>query len=128
MVSAITKGVKITVATHYQEDYSQPLRNEYLFAYRITIENQSELTVKLLRRHWYIFDSMGEYKEVEGEGVVGRQPVLEPGESYSYTSGCNLQSAIGQMHGTYLMQDAQSERLFPVTIPEFQLIAPLKLN
>lgn len=128
MGTAITKGVKITVEIRYQEDYSQPRRNEFLFAYRIIIENLSEQTLKLLRRHWYIFDSMGEYKEVEGEGVVGRQPILAPGEEYAYTSGCNLQSAMGRMHGTYLMQDTQTQRLFPVTIPEFELIAPFKLN
>lgn len=78
MVSKISEGVEISVETFYQADYSNPLNSEYMFAYRITIENHNNFTVKLLRRHWFIFDSNGEHREVEGEGVVGVQPVLKP--------------------------------------------------
>jgi ApaG protein len=128
MVTKITEGVKISVETFYQEEHSQPLNNEFMFAYRITIENCSDNTVKLLRRHWYIFDSCGITREVEGEGVVGLQPVIEPGKSHQYISGSHLKTEIGKMYGTYLMERQIDGRKFKVNIPEFQLIAPFKLN
>jgi len=128
MITKITEGVKISVETFYQEEYSQPLNNEFMFAYRITIENGSEHTVKLLRRHWYIFDSCGVTREVEGEGVVGLQPVIEPNKSHQYVSGSHLKTEIGRMHGTYLMERLLDGRRFNVNIPEFQLVAPFKLN
>ncbi|MBK9731895.1 MAG: Co2+/Mg2+ efflux protein ApaG [Chitinophagaceae bacterium] len=128
MITKITAGVKISVETFYQEEYSQPLNNEFMFAYRITIENGSEQTVKLLRRHWYIFDSCGVTREVEGEGVVGLQPVIEPGKSHQYVSGSHLKTEIGHMHGTYLMERLIDGSQFEVNIPEFQLVAPFKLN
>jgi ApaG protein len=107
---------------------SSPIDAIYLFAYRITIENFSEIPVKLLRRHWYIIDTNGTYREVEGEGVVGQQPVIEPGKSYQYVSAANLKTDIGKMYGTYTMQDMYSQKLITVQIPEFQLIAPFKRN
>jgi ApaG protein len=128
MVTKITQGIKISVETFYQEEHSQPLNNEYMFAYRITIENQSEQTIQLLRRHWYVFDSNGVTREVEGEGVVGLQPVIEPGKSHQYVSGSHLKSEMGKMHGTYLMQDQENGRKFKVNIPEFHLVAPFKMN
>jgi ApaG protein len=82
MISKISEGVEISVEIFYQSDYSNPLNQEFMFAYRITIENHNNFTVKLLRRHWFIFDSNGEHREVEGEGVIGIQPVLKPGETY----------------------------------------------
>ena len=82
MVHQVTDGVSITVETFYQPSQSNPLSSEYLFAYRITIENLSTMPVKLLRRHWHIIDSNGSYREVEGDGVVGQQPVIEPDGSY----------------------------------------------
>jgi ApaG protein len=99
-----------------------------MFAYRITIENESEYAIKLLRRHWFIFDSVGEHKEVEGDGVVGKQPVIQPGEHHQYVSGCNLKSEMGTMRGTYQMQRLADGKLFDVVIPEFTLITPEKLN
>jgi ApaG protein len=128
MQTAITRGVKVSVETFYQPDYSNPGLQEYMFAYRITITNESEHAVQLLRRHWYIFDSFAETKEVEGEGVVGQQPVIEPGFSYQYISGCNLCTEIGKMYGTYLMQRLRDGKMFYVTIPEFHLAATMKLN
>ena len=100
----------------------------FFFAYKIIIENNSEFTVKLLRRHWYIYDSNAVVREVEGEGVVGQQPVLEPGESHEYVSGCNLKTGIGKMRGTYTMERLVDGSLFTVNIPEFVLIVPYKLN
>ncbi|RZK16118.1 MAG: Co2+/Mg2+ efflux protein ApaG, partial [Hymenobacter sp.] len=90
MPTTTTQGVTVTVTTNYLPDYSSPAQEHFVFAYRIDIRNNSEHTVKLLRRHWFISDANGTVREVEGEGVVGRQPVLEPGESHQYMSGCNL--------------------------------------
>jgi ApaG protein len=128
MVQQVTEGVSITVETFYQPAQSNPQSSEFLFAYRITIENLSTMPVKLLRRHWHILDSNGSYREVEGEGVVGQQPIITPGESYQYVSACNLRSEIGKMYGTYQMENLYNKKLLQVAIPEFQLIAPFKLN
>ena len=128
MVQQIPEGVSITVEVFYQAAQSNPLSSEYLFAYQITIENLSEIPVKLLRRHWHIADSNGSFREVEGEGVVGQQPLIEPGGSYQYVSACNLRSDMGKMWGTYQMESAYNKRLFKVHIPEFQMIAPFKMN
>ena len=118
----------MVVTTNYLPDYSSPAQQHFVFAYKITIENNSEFTVKLLRRHWHIFDSNNEVREVEGEGVVGQQPVLEPGETHQYVSGCNLKTGIGKMAGTFLMERLVDGKQFYATIPEFTLIVPYKLN
>lgn len=128
MAIQITNGVKISVETFFQENYSNPITGDFMFAYRISIENNNDFTVKLLSRHWYIFDSNQDMSEVQGDGVVGIQPVLKPGETHRYVSGCNLKSEIGKMWGTYTMQNREDNSLFEVNIPEFQLIAPYKLN
>ncbi len=128
MVSKISEGVEISVESYYQSDYSNPANNEYMFAYRITIENHNSFSVKLLRRQWKIFDSNGEYKDVEGEGVVGVQPVLQPSKQFQYVSGCNLRSELGRMFGTYEMENQNNKKVFEVKIPPFDLIAPLKMN
>lgn len=128
MVQQVTEGVSITVETFYQPAQSNPVGSEFLFAYRITIENLSDVPVKLLRRHWFINDSNGSLREVEGEGVVGQQPIIESGQSYQYVSAANLRSEIGKMYGTYQMENMYNKKLITVHIPEFQLIAPSKLN
>jgi ApaG protein len=128
MVSSVTEGVKVSVKTEYQSDYSSPLQAHYVFTYRITIENASDYTIQLLRRHWTIYDSNGTVREVEGEGVVGLQPVLEPGEVHQYVSGCNLRSSMGKMAGTYLVERIIDGKQVRVAIPEFTMIVPYKLN
>ena len=128
MISAVTEGVKVSVRTEYQPEYSSPMQAHYVFTYRITIENGSGYTVQLLRRHWMIHDSNGSVREVEGEGVVGQQPVLEPGEAHEYVSGCNLRSSVGKMVGTYLMERIIDGKQFRVTIPEFTMVVPFRLN
>jgi ApaG protein len=128
MVSKISEGIEISVETFYQPDYSNPVSGEYMFAYRITIENHNNFPVKLHRRHWYIIDSNGNNREVEGEGVVGVQPTLQPGERYQYVSGCNLRSEMGKMHGTYLMENLHNKTSFDVNIPVFEMIVPFKMN
>lgn len=128
MVSQTTKGVKISVETEYQEEYSIPAQSQYVFTYRIRIENTASYAVKLLRRNWVINDAAKPVREVEGEGVVGVQPVIEPGGFYEYVSGCNIQSGIGKMKGTYTMERIMDGKLFIVEIPEFTLLTPFKLN
>lgn len=128
MVQQITEGVNIKVETFYREEQSNPQTLDFLFAYRITIENLSDFPVQLLSRHWFIQDSTGVHREVQGEGVVGAQPLLMPSESYQYISAVDLNSEIGRMHGTYTMENKYDNRLFKVIIPEFQLVAPFKLN
>jgi ApaG protein len=128
MPTTTTQGVTVTVTTNYLPDYSSPAQEHFVFAYRIDIRNNSEYTVKLLRRHWFISDANGTVREVEGEGVVGRQPVLEPGESHQYMSGCNLKSGMGKMQGTYLMERLANGDQFQVNIPEFTLMVPYRMN
>jgi ApaG protein len=128
MIAEITQGIKVTVETEYQPSYSSPSQYHYVFTYRITIENQSDFTIQLLRRHWHIHDAGFTTREVEGEGVVGQQPVLEPGQSHQYVSGCNLKSGIGKMAGTYRMERVVDGATFQVAIPEFTMIAPIRLN
>jgi len=128
MVYQITEGVCITVETFYQSAHSNPINSEYLFAYRITIENQTQYPVKLLSRHWHIIDSNGSYREVQGEGVVGQQPIIEPGKTYQYSSAATLRSDVGKMYGDYLFENLFNKKKFTAKIPEFLLIAPGKLN
>ena len=128
MISKISEGITVSVETYYQPEYSNPVNGEYMFAYRITIENNNLFAVKLLRRHWHIYDSNGSLREVEGEGVVGVQPQINHGESYQYVSGCNLRSEIGKMYGTYQMENMNNKKQFDVVIPSFEMCAPFKLN
>lgn len=104
------------------------MNSEFMFAYKITIENNNNFPVKLLRRHWFIYDSNGSNREVEGEGVVGVQPVIDAGASYQYISGCNLRSEMGKMQGTYLLENVNNKKTFDVYIPSFEMFVPFKMN
>ena len=126
--TCVTNGIKVSVETFYQEDYSRPMENKYIFAYRITIHNMSENTVQLMRRHWYIIDSNGMTREVEGEGVIGQQPILAAGESHQYVSWSHLFTEIGKMYGHYLFVRQIDGEMFKAQIPEFQLTVPFKMN
>lgn len=128
MVSKISEGIEVSVETFYQPDYSNAVSGEFMFAYRITLENHNNFPVKLHRRHWYIIDSNGTNREVEGEGVVGVQPTLQPGERYQYVSGCNLHSEMGKMHGLYIMENLMDKATFEVKIPVFEMVVPFKMN
>jgi ApaG protein len=128
MVTKITEGVKVSVETIYQPEYSNPVNEHFMFAYRVKIENMGDYTVQLMSRKWSIFDSNGTKRQVEGEGVVGQQPIIEPGENHEYVSGCNLKTDIGTMKGSYEMVRVVDGQRFQVKIPEFQLIALYKLN
>jgi len=104
----------------YLEADSSPSNSQYLWAYRVVIENQGRETVQLLSRHWMITNSRGDLREVKGLGVIGKQPVLKPGESHEYTSGAPLDTPSGMMGGSYQMESASGER-FDVEIPTFSL-------
>lgn len=123
MVIAVTSGIQVSVEVTYQSEFSSPHQHHFVFTYKVTIENKSNQTVQLLRRRWEIFDAAETKKIVEGDGVVGQQPILEPGESHSYVSGCNLKSGFGKMTGVYGMEKLFDGTKFDVVIPEFQMIA-----
>lgn len=128
MITEITNGIKVTVQTEFQPEYSNPVQNHFVFTYQITIENKSDKTIQLLSRHWDIIDTTFPKREVDGEGVVGKQPILEPGQIHQYVSGCNLKSGIGMMQGYYLMERVVDGKRFAVNIPAFDMIVPFKLN
>lgn len=128
MVSAITKGIQVSVEAAYKPDFSNPQQHHYVFTYKVRIENRSAHTVQLLRRKWEIFDAAEIRKIVEGDGVVGQQPVLEPGESHTYVSGCNLKSGMGKMRGYFSLEKLIDGKILEVAIPEFQIIASLFQN
>lgn len=128
MHTLITQGIQVSVETHYQNEYSRPIEGKYIHAYRVTIENRSGFTVQLLRRHWQVKDSDGAFRQIEGEGVIGLMPILEPGETHQYVSWCHLRTGIGKMWGAYLMAYTATGEEFQVNIPVFYLMAPFKLN
>lgn len=127
MSTAVTQGIRVSVRARFEPGQSDPKAMRFLYSYRIRIENTGSSTVQLLRRHWIIQDSLGHRREVEGAGVVGEHPVLEPGESFTYTSFCDLRSDLGRMRGTYLMRRGEGTTL-RVRIPEFLLMVPYRAN
>ena len=122
-----TAGIRIKVETMYLPDRSSPRQGQFLFAYHITISNVGVETAQLLSRHWIITDAEGEVQEFRGPGVVGEQPVLEPGTSYEYTSYCPLKTNVGTMQGTYTMVRPGGEQ-FEARIAPFTLAVPNALN
>ena len=128
MNTAITEGVQITVHTQFRHDLSHVANSQFFFNYRITIENQNDFNVQLLNRDWYIFDSLNDPDFVSGNGVVGEQPILKPGQQFTYTSGCELFSELGFMKGFYTFKNLRDGQLFQVFVPTFKLIYPPKLN
>jgi ApaG protein len=123
MYEKTTRAITISVRPFYLDEQSEPDEEHYVWAYRVSIENSGEETVQLLNRHWRITDKLGRLQEVKGSGVVGEQPVLNPGDSFEYTSGTPLQTPSGIMVGTYEMESAEGER-FDVEIPAFSLDSP----
>jgi len=120
---ATTRDVTIRVSVSFLPEQSEPGRGHWFWAYHIRIENGGEHAVQLVTRHWVIVDGRGGRQEVRGEGVVGEQPVIEPGGSYDYVSGCPLHTPTGAMEGSYRMV-ADDGSSFDVTIPRFALIGP----
>jgi ApaG protein len=121
--TANTRGIAVSVEPAYSDARSSPDTSQYFWTYRVTIENQGRETVQLLSRHWMISNARGELTEVKGPGVVGEQPVLEPGESFQYTSGAPLDTPSGMMGGAYQMETGSGER-FDIEIPTFSLDRP----
>lgn len=127
-VTATTEGIKVSVSTQYMPEYSSPSQFHFVFAYNVRIQNNSSDSVQLLRRKWYIHDSLRNIREVEGEGVIGQQPTIEPGEVHKYVSGCNLKSEIGKMSGYYIMEKLVDGKQINVNIPEFTMLVPYRFN
>ena len=127
MSDTTTRGVRVQVKGAYLPERSSPLENRYFFAYRVRISNVGEETVQLVSREWIITDSDGDVETVRGPGVVGEQPVLDPGQSFEYTSFCPLPTPIGSMQGTYQMVSAGGES-FDAEIAPFSLAVPTALN
>jgi len=123
MYSATTRGITVTVKPTFLEDQSQPSERYFVWAYHVRIENKSSYTVQLRTRHWRITDGAGRLQEVKGDGVVGEQPTLSPGQAFEYTSGCPLGTPSGIMVGSYQMLTASGEA-FDVAIPAFSLDSP----
>jgi ApaG protein len=121
--SHTTRSLTVTVEPTFLEDQSSPAENQYVWAYRVRIDNNGLSTVQLLRRHWRITDALGRVHEVKGPGVVGEQPVLKPGDSFEYTSGTPLATPSGIMSGSYQMESADGEN-FEIIIPAFSLDSP----
>jgi ApaG protein len=125
LFTAVTRDVRVSVRAFYLEDQSKPEESHFVWAYRVTIENGGARTVQLLKRSWQITDAMGRTQKVHGPGVVGEQPVLEPGESFEYTSGTPLSTPSGFMRGAYHMVETDSGEAFDVAIPAFSLDSPM---
>ena len=119
----VTQSVRVQVMAQYSPEQSQPLQNQWFFLYTVQISNEGVETVQLISRHWIITDANHHVKEIRGPGVVGKQPVLDPGESFQYTSGCPLSTPFGSMRGTYQMLKPDGER-FDVEIGPFALTEP----
>lgn len=119
--------IEVAVATEYMPEQSDPGEERYFFAYHITVTNKGSAAAQLVSRHWIITDANGKTEEVRGLGVVGHQPLLQPGESFEYTSGCPLATPVGTMQGSYQMVAEDGER-FDAAIPEFVLAMPRTLH
>jgi ApaG protein len=127
MYSETTNSILVTVKPSYLEDQSSPREHRYVWAYHVRIENKGVVTVQLRRRHWRITDSLGRTQEVHGDGVVGEQPVLHPGESFEYTSGTPLTTPSGIMVGTYYMETEAGDEM-KIAVPAFSLDSPHQSN
>ncbi len=128
MIQQVTSGIKISVETSFEGTFYKNYKIHFAFGYRITIENMSKDSVQLTSRFWRIKDALNKTEIVQGDGVIGKKPVLKPGESHSYSSGCLLTSPFGAMRGYYNMVNFTSAKKFKVSIPSFKLSAPFALN
>ena len=123
MYTATTRAIRVTVRPQYLPDQSDPAKSQYVWAYQVRIENKGDFTVQLRSRHWKITDGLGRLQEVKGPGVVGKTPMLRPGEVFEYTSGTPLSTPSGIMGGTYQMVSESGEN-FDIEIPAFSLDTP----
>lgn len=128
MVQQVTQGIKISVETNFEGTFYKNYKVNFAFGYRVTIENQSKDSVQLNSRHWRILDALNSIEIVDGEGVIGKKPVIKPGESHTYNSGCLLFSPFGAMQGHYNMVNFTTTKKFKVSIPTFKLSAVFAMN
>lgn len=128
MQTTTTNGIRISVRAFFSKEHSDPVQQKFVHVYEILIENLTEHPVQLMARHWRIFDAFGTKREVIGEGVIGKQPIIDPGEYHSYSSWCPVSTEIGRMDGRYQMVDLVTDQKFYVNIPAFDLVFPFVLN
>ena len=128
MVQQVTQGIKISVETNFEGTFYKNYKVHFAFGYKVTIENQSKDSVQLDSRHWEILDALNNEEVIDGEGVIGKKPILKPRESHSYSSGCLLTSPFGAMRGHYNMVNVTKGTTFKVTIPTFKLSGLFALN
>ncbi len=128
MKSAVTAGIEIKVSSRYEAVFSNEDNNEFLFSYAIEITNTNDFEVKLLKRHWHITDGLGNIRQVDGEGVIGKQPIIKSFQYFKYESACDFPTHIGKMRGFYLFENIENGFTFKVFIPEFIMITDQKLN
>lgn len=128
MPTAVTQGIRVSVRTQYLPNESRPQHRHYVFAYSIEIKNESDVIVQLLSREWRICDGMGGKTVVKGDGVIGRQPIIAPNDSYRYVSGTHFTTAIGCMSGLYMMRRFSDNELIEIEIPTFVMATPAILN
>ncbi|MEP7323639.1 MAG: Co2+/Mg2+ efflux protein ApaG [Saprospiraceae bacterium] len=124
IVVCITQGIQVQAEVVFQPKYSIPYSDQNVFTYHISIHNTNKYPVQLLRRHWWIWESNGTKRQVRGEGVIGKQPVIEPGDTHRYESFCPISSSMGRMWGKYHMLQLDNNQFFEVEIPEFHLMVP----
>ncbi len=128
LIQQITRGIKISVETKFEGSFLKENLTHHAFMYFITIENQSKNVVQLLSRHWKIQEALNRPQYVNGVGVVGKKPILRPGESYTYQSGSLIMSPVGSMSGTFIMINFSNAKKFNVEVPYFKLNVPYILN
>ncbi|MDA9003026.1 Co2+/Mg2+ efflux protein ApaG [Flavobacteriaceae bacterium] len=128
MIQQITRGIKISVETKFEGSFLKEQILHHAFLYSITIENQSKDVVQLLSRHWKILESVSRPQYINGNGVVGKKPIIRPGESHTYQSGSLITSPLGSMSGTYIMINFTTAKKFNVEVPNFRLSVPYILN
>ena len=128
MITLVTKWIKVTVQTSFEGTFFKNYKMHYAFGYTITIENQTKEPVQLISRHWDVLDSLKEMESIDGEGVIGKKPVIQPGRSHTYSSGTLLASPIGAMKGFYEMVNLSTTETFEAEVPTFKFAAPFALN
>ena len=128
MVQQVTQGIKVSVETTFEGTFYREYKMQYAFGYTVTIENQGKDAVQLNSRHWEISDALNNIEIVDGEGVIGQKPVIQPGKKHTYSSSCMLLSPFGSMKGHYNMVNFTSTRKFRVVIPSFKLSEPSAMN
>ncbi len=128
MKTALSQNIEISVSPRYEEEKSSSVNNSFIHSYEVRLKNNNIFPVKLLERCWFIFDSTEGSYTVFGEGVIGQKPVINPGESYAYSSYCEMSNAVGRMKGFYNLRNEMTGEIFKATIPTFNLELPFILN